>query len=90
MLKSHTLVIFVVATTGQGDFPANARSFWRSLLLKRLPGDFLDGVRFASFGLGDSSYPKWVLFDLIHGLEEDMVMADWLACQVQLGGTQTT
>ncbi|RAH56800.1 hypothetical protein BO85DRAFT_373724 [Aspergillus piperis CBS 112811] len=59
VLKSHTLVIFVVATTGQGDFPANARSFWRSLLLKRLPGDFLDGVRFASFGLGDSSYPKF-------------------------------
>ncbi|KAI2923649.1 hypothetical protein CBS147371_1491 [Aspergillus niger] len=59
VLKSHTLVIFVVATTGQGDFPANARSFWRSLLLKRLPGDFLDGVQFASFGLGDSSYPKF-------------------------------
>ncbi|PYI09947.1 NADPH-dependent FMN/FAD containing oxidoreductase [Aspergillus sclerotiicarbonarius CBS 121057] len=59
VLKLHTLVIFVVSTTGQGDFPANSRSFWRSLLLKRLPPTFLDGVNFASFGLGDSSYPKF-------------------------------
>ncbi|PWY70273.1 hypothetical protein BO70DRAFT_389949 [Aspergillus heteromorphus CBS 117.55] len=59
VLKSHTLVILVVSTTGQGDFPANARSFWRSLLLKRLPPTFLEGVNFASFGLGDSSYPKF-------------------------------
>ncbi|RAL14443.1 NAPDH-dependent diflavin reductase [Aspergillus homomorphus CBS 101889] len=58
-LKSYTLVLFVVSTTGQGDFPANARAFWRSLLLKRLPHTFLGGVRFASFGLGDSSYPKF-------------------------------
>lgn len=87
-MKSHTLVIFVVATTGQGDFPANARSFWRSLLLKRLPGDFLDGVQFASFGLGDSSYPKWVLFSLIHGLNGKKKLIDWVG-QVQLGGAQT-
>ncbi|PYH98996.1 hypothetical protein BO71DRAFT_446863 [Aspergillus ellipticus CBS 707.79] len=59
VLRSHTLVIFVVSTTGQGDFPANSRTFWRSLLLKRLPPTFLDGVNFASFGLGDSSYPKF-------------------------------
>ncbi|PYH42001.1 NAPDH-dependent diflavin reductase [Aspergillus saccharolyticus JOP 1030-1] len=58
-LNSYTLVLFVVSTTGQGDFPANARSFWRSLLLKKLPPTFLSGVSFASFGLGDSSYPKF-------------------------------
>ncbi|OJJ48901.1 hypothetical protein ASPZODRAFT_149879 [Penicilliopsis zonata CBS 506.65] len=58
-LHTYTLTVFVVSTTGQGDFPANARSFWRSLLLKRLPGTFLSGVRFTLFGLGDSSYPKF-------------------------------
>ncbi|KAJ6107381.1 hypothetical protein N7523_008704 [Penicillium sp. IBT 18751x] len=58
-LSSYTLTIFVVSTTGQGDLPANARSFWKSLLLKKLPATYLDGVHFATFGLGDSSYPKF-------------------------------
>ncbi|KAL3474542.1 hypothetical protein BJX99DRAFT_231531 [Aspergillus californicus] len=58
-LRCHTIVIFAVSTTGQGDLPANARTFWRSLLLKKLTGTFLSGVRFSWFGLGDSSYPKF-------------------------------
>ncbi|THC95730.1 hypothetical protein EYZ11_004808 [Aspergillus tanneri] len=58
ILHSFTVTIFALSTTGQGDLPANARSFWRSLLLKRLPPTFLNGVNFVSFGLGDSSYPK--------------------------------
>lgn len=49
-----------MSTTGQGDLPANARTFWKSLLLKKLPPTYLNGVNFASFGLGDSSYPKYV------------------------------
>ncbi|KAJ5381716.1 uncharacterized protein N7496_004144 [Penicillium cataractarum] len=58
-LLSYTLTIFVVSTTGQGDLPVNARTFWKSLLLKKLPPTFLNGVNFATFGLGDSSYPKF-------------------------------
>ncbi|EEA28917.1 NAPDH-dependent diflavin reductase [Talaromyces marneffei ATCC 18224] len=58
-LASHSLVIFVVSTTGQGDFPLNARGFWKTLLLKRLPATFLSGVKYTQFGLGDSSYPKF-------------------------------
>ncbi|KAL2802220.1 hypothetical protein BJX63DRAFT_415647 [Aspergillus granulosus] len=58
-LSSHTVVVFAVSTTGQGDLPANARTFWRSLLLKKLPPTFLSGVQFTWFGLGDSSYPKF-------------------------------
>ncbi|KAJ5663374.1 hypothetical protein N7507_004105 [Penicillium longicatenatum] len=58
-LSSYTITIFVVSTTGQGDLPANARTFWKSLLLKKLSPTFLNGVNFASFGLGDSSYPKF-------------------------------
>ncbi|RAQ53048.1 hypothetical protein AFGD_001788 [Aspergillus flavus] len=59
ILSSYTIVVFAISTTGQGDLPANARTFWRSLLLKRLPATFLEGVSFTSFGLGDSSYPKF-------------------------------
>ncbi|GES58001.1 NADPH-dependent FMN/FAD containing oxidoreductase [Aspergillus terreus] len=59
LLQSYTIVIFALSTTGQGDLPANARAFWRSMLLKKLPPTLLSGVRFASFGLGDSSYPKF-------------------------------
>ncbi|KAJ5908406.1 Oxidoreductase FAD/NAD(P)-binding [Penicillium taxi] len=58
-LLSHTLTIFVVSTTGQGDLPANARAFWKLLLLKRLSSTYLKGADFATFGLGDSSYPKF-------------------------------
>ncbi|EZF31884.1 hypothetical protein H109_03036 [Trichophyton interdigitale MR816] len=58
-LYGYRFTVFVVPTTGQGDFPANGRKFWRSLLLKRLPPTFLQGVSFVLFGLGDSSYPKF-------------------------------
>ncbi|KAI9795232.1 MAG: NAPDH-dependent diflavin reductase [Piccolia ochrophora] len=58
-LRQNSLVVFVVSTTGQGDLPANARSFWKSLLRKRLPVDVLQDVAFTLFGLGDSSYPKF-------------------------------
>ena len=57
-LSSFTLSIFVVATTGQGDFPSNARVFWTNLLRKRLGPDYLANVNFALVGLGDTSYPK--------------------------------
>ncbi|CAG8407036.1 unnamed protein product [Penicillium salamii] len=59
LLSSYMLTLFVASTTGQGDLPANARQFWKSLLLKKLPPTFLEGINFACFGLGDSSYPKF-------------------------------
>ncbi|KAI9719653.1 MAG: hypothetical protein M1812_003424 [Candelaria pacifica] len=58
-LSLHTVAIFTTSTTGQGDIPTNARAFWKSLLRRRLPADYLQGVKFAAFGLGDSSYPKF-------------------------------
>lgn len=61
-LIEKTIVIIAVSTTGQGDLPLNARTFWRSLLRKKLPPDFLQDVQFTSFGLGDSSYPKYDSF----------------------------
>ncbi|KAI4255298.1 MAG: hypothetical protein L6R42_006804, partial [Xanthoria sp. 1 TBL-2021] len=58
-LARFGFVVAVISTTGQGDLPANARSFWRKLLRKKLPLDHLAKVNITSFGLGDSSYPKF-------------------------------
>ncbi|KAB8298788.1 hypothetical protein EYC80_000962 [Monilinia laxa] len=58
-LSKYTLVIFTVSTTGQGEFPKNSRTFWNSLLRKRLPPNCLSHVNFTTFGLGDSSYAKF-------------------------------
>jgi sulfite reductase alpha subunit-like flavoprotein len=58
-LHAYTLIVFVVATTGQGDFPDNARRFWTSLLRRKLSSTTLNGIDYAMVGLGDSSYPKF-------------------------------
>lgn len=58
-LVDETLVVFVVSTAGQGEFPPVASHFWQLLLRKSLPPDILTGVTFAAFGLGDSSYPRF-------------------------------
>ena len=63
ILLKHSVVVFVISTTGQGEFPKNARKFWKSLLRKRLPPGCLDHVSFTTFGLGDSSYPKYAIFE---------------------------
>ena len=57
-LNNYTVIIIITSTTGQGDFPVNARLFWKRLLRKKLPPDYLNAARFTTFGLGDSSYPK--------------------------------
>lgn len=36
--------------------PANAKSFWRFLLRKKIPTDWLRGTCFTTFGCGDSTY----------------------------------
>ncbi|KAL9618310.1 MAG: hypothetical protein Q9160_006960 [Pyrenula sp. 1 TL-2023] len=58
-LANNTLSVFVVSTTGQGDFPSNSRRFWASLLRRKLPASYLADVDFTVVGLGDSSYPKF-------------------------------
>jgi sulfite reductase alpha subunit-like flavoprotein len=59
LLSLHTITIVVISTTGQGEFPSNARAFWNSLLKKKLPPTLLQHVRFCLVGLGDTSYPKF-------------------------------
>ncbi|KAM5145411.1 NADPH-dependent diflavin oxidoreductase 1 [Mantella aurantiaca] len=58
-LIHETLVIFVCATTGQGDPPDNMRNFWRFIFRRNLPQNSLCRMDYAVLGLGDSSYPKF-------------------------------
>lgn len=58
-LSSEQLIVFVVATTGQGDPPTNMKIFWRRLLGKSLRADLLKSLKYGVLGLGDSSYSKF-------------------------------
>lgn len=58
-LIDERLVIFVVATTGDGMEPDNMKHAWRFLLKRSLPSNSLQGLQFACLGLGDSSYSKF-------------------------------
>ena len=58
-LNDYSLLVFTISTTGQGDFPTNSRTFWASLLKRKLRHDTLADVTYALLGLGDSSYPKF-------------------------------
>lgn len=52
-LPTTPLVFFVVSTAGQGEFPMNARQFWKQLSVASID---LSSIQFAVFGLGDSNY----------------------------------
>ncbi|XP_043664298.1 NADPH-dependent diflavin oxidoreductase 1 isoform X2 [Vespula pensylvanica] len=56
---SERLMVFVVATTGQGDPPDNMKQFWKFLLRKSLPPSMLNNIGYGVIGLGDSSYKKF-------------------------------
>ncbi|KAK3605906.1 hypothetical protein CHS0354_017812 [Potamilus streckersoni] len=58
-LINESVVVFVCATTGQGDPPDNMKTFWQFILRKNLPTNSLCYVHFAVLGLGDSSYQKF-------------------------------
>jgi len=53
-LEKETLVFFIVSTQGEGEFPQNATEFFTNL--QQLNAD-LTSLKYAIFGLGDSSYP---------------------------------
>ncbi|EJT97200.1 riboflavin synthase domain-like protein [Dacryopinax primogenitus] len=58
-LIEEPLVIFVCSTSGQGVEPRNMTKLWKTLLRADLPVDLFDGMDFAVFGLGDSSYARY-------------------------------
>jgi sulfite reductase alpha subunit-like flavoprotein len=70
-------IVFVVATTGDGEAPDNMKTAWKFLLRKALPKGSLSKLQYAMFGLGDTSYAKYC------------AAARKLAARLtQLGGTQ--
>lgn len=53
-LEKETLILFVMSTQGEGEFPQNAVQFYEYLKTTNLD---LKHVSYAVFGLGDTSYP---------------------------------
>lgn len=51
-LENYDYVIFLVSTTGDGEFPDNAYSFWKIFRKWRDPLDF----EYCIIGFGDSNY----------------------------------
>uniref|UniRef100_A0A1D1ZFR5 NADPH-dependent diflavin oxidoreductase 1 n=1 Tax=Anthurium amnicola TaxID=1678845 RepID=A0A1D1ZFR5_9ARAE len=58
-LPREDVVIFIVSTTGQGDMPDAMKDFWKFLRRKNISNQWLEGVHYAVFGLGDSAYQKY-------------------------------
>lgn len=59
LVTKTEFLIVLCSTTGQGELPRNIRKFFKFLLKKKLPNDFLDHVFMTTFGVGDSSYTKF-------------------------------
>lgn len=58
-LPCEPVILFICSTTGQGELPRNTKRFWRFLLRRKLPPTLLSSVKFTTFGLGDTSYPRY-------------------------------
>ncbi|KAF2270286.1 riboflavin synthase domain-like protein [Lojkania enalia] len=58
-LLQQSVVLIAISTTGQGELPPNSQLFWKALRSARLRSGCLQQMKFASFGLGDTSYPKY-------------------------------
>ncbi|CAL4098659.1 unnamed protein product, partial [Meganyctiphanes norvegica] len=58
-LTKQSVVIFVAATTGQGDDPDNMKEFFTELWAQRRNRQLLKDIKFCVLGLGDSSYQKF-------------------------------
>lgn len=56
-LAQHPNVLIMCATCGEGDFPVNATGFWEQISKEgAFPADHLKNTKFATWGMGDSSY----------------------------------
>lgn len=53
-LTTYDYIIFIVSTTGDGDFPDNANKFWRKL--RRYKEKDLTEINYCILGLGSTDY----------------------------------
>lgn len=53
-LENETLILFIISTQGEGEFPQNAVAFYDYLKAANIN---LNNLSFAVLGLGDTSYP---------------------------------
>ncbi len=59
-IVSERIAIFVVATSSTGKEPRTITPLWKSILRADLvPPDHFEDLRYAVFGLGDSSYERF-------------------------------
>mmetsp|Transcript_3533 Transcript_3533/g.5506 ORF Transcript_3533/g.5506 Transcript_3533/m.5506 type:complete len:693 (-) Transcript_3533:341-2419(-) len=52
-------IIIVCSTTGNGDAPENADSFWRKVKRRTTPKDAFCGIKYCVLALGDTNYDKF-------------------------------
>ncbi|OHS98937.1 hypothetical protein TRFO_34700 [Tritrichomonas foetus] len=74
-LMKHKMVIFILSTIGEGEFPANARKFVASLQDSMEP---LDDVKFAVLGLGSKDFKHFC----VAGIQLSEMMEQHLAHQI--------
>lgn len=55
-IPEHAVVVFMIATFGEGDPTDNAAAFMEHLRSRKAQNQRLDKLRFSIFGLGDSGY----------------------------------
>lgn len=58
-LPEEKLIVFIVSTTGYGEFPISMKGFWKFLTNSGLSEESLEDISYGVFGLGDSSYEKY-------------------------------
>jgi len=55
-IADEKMVYGIISTAGQGDYPKNAKEFFKQVNNNEYPKDLLKDTKFAVFGLGDNSY----------------------------------
>lgn len=59
LLPKQSLLIFVCSTTGHGQEPENMKNFYNFMRRRDLPKECLSNIKYAVYGIGDSSYAKF-------------------------------
>lgn len=58
-LNNFEKIIFICSTTGNGEFPENASSFWKAIKKRDIMKDIIKDVKFTICALGDTNYSNF-------------------------------